>query len=148
MTIAIGSDHRGYRLKETFKAHLAGLGHKVRDFGCGSEDSVDYPDFALLVSRAVARRSAKLGILICSSGVGMSITANKVNGVRAALCFNELMAARSRQHNDANVLCLGADYLSRAKALRILDAWLKVGFEGGRHRRRLDKIRKQEQTWC
>jgi len=148
VTIAIGSDHRGYRLKETFKTHLSKLGHRLSDFGCSSEDSVDYPDFALQVARAVSRRSAGLGILICSSGVGMSITANKVRGVRAALCFNELMAARSRQHNDANVLCLGADYIARSKALRILDAWLKAEFESGRHRRRLGKIRKQEQEWC
>jgi len=148
MTIAIGSDHRGFKLKQTFTQHLARIGHKVRDFGCASEDSVDYPDFALQVAEAVAKRRARLGILICSSGIGMAITANKVKGVRAAQCFNELMATRSRQHNDANVLCLGADYISKRKALAILKAWLGAEFEGGRHKRRLDKIRKQEQDWC
>ena len=148
MTIAIGSDHRGFKLKQAFKQHLTRIGHKVRDLGCASEDSVDYPDFALQVAESVAKRRVKLGILICSSGIGMSITANKVKGVRAALCFNEVMATRSRQHNDANVLCLGADYVSKRKALAILDAWLNAEFEGGRHKRRLDKIRKQEQDWC
>jgi ribose 5-phosphate isomerase B len=148
MTIAIGSDHRGFKLKQAFKQHLARIGHKVRDFGCASEDSVDYPDFALQVAEAVARHRARLGILVCSSGIGMAITANKVQGVRAAQCFNELMATRSRQHNDANVLCLGADYVSRRKGLAILKAWLDAEFEGGRHRRRLAKILKQEQDWC
>ncbi len=148
MRIAIGSDHRGFKLKEVFGNHLLKSGYQVLDFGCSSEDSVDYPDFALKVAQAVSRRRAKLGVLICSSGIGMSITANKVKGVRAAQCFNELMATRSRQHNDANVLCLGADYISRRKALAILDAWLKAEFEGGRHSRRLRKIRRQEQAWC
>jgi ribose 5-phosphate isomerase B len=148
MRIAIGSDHRGFALKGVFSNHLRKSGREVLDFGCSSEDSVDYPDFALQVAQAVARRRANLGILICSSGIGMSITANKVRGVRAALCFNELMAARSRQHNDANVLCLGADYISRRKALATLDAWLSAEFEGGRHKRRLNKIRRQEATWC
>jgi ribose 5-phosphate isomerase B len=148
MRIAIGSDHRGFALKEVFSNHLLKTGRQVLDFGCSSVDSVDYPDFALKVAQAVARRRANLGVLICSSGIGMSITANKVKGVRAALCFNPLMATRSRQHNDANVLCLGADYLSRRKALAILDAWLEAGFEGGRHSRRLRKVRKQEQSWC
>jgi len=148
MRIAIGSDHRGFALKEALRNHLLKSGLQVLDLGCSSEDSVDYPDYALKVAQAVARRRANLGILMCSSGIGMSITANKVKGVRAAQCFNELMATRSRQHNNANVLCLGADFISRRKALAILRAWLKAGFEGGRHSRRLRKIRRQEQAWC
>ena len=147
MKLAIGADHRGFRLKEILKKHLAGLGHSVIDFGCEGEDSVDYPDYAEAVARAVASHRAKLGILICSSGVGMCIAANKVRGIRAALCVNELMATRSRQHNNANVLCLGADLLGPALAKRIVDAWLGAEFEGGRHLRRVKKIGRIEERF-
>ena len=146
MRIGIGSDHRGFRLKETLKTPISSAGHQVRDFGCSSDDSVDYPDFALPVARAVAQGRLARGILICSSGVGMSIAANKVRGVRAALCFNRLMAVRSRAHNNANVLCLGADFITGRAAKGIVRAWLATEFEGGRHQRRLRKIALQELT--
>jgi ribose 5-phosphate isomerase B len=140
MKIVIGSDHRGYELKEILKRRLAAAGHAVNDVGCVSSESTDYPDYAFAVARAVAIREAQRGILICSSGIGMSIAANKVRGIRAALCCNELMATRSRRHNDSNVLCLGADFISVARAGKIVNAWLGAEFESGRHLRRLRKI--------
>jgi ribose 5-phosphate isomerase B len=144
MKIGIGCDHRGLRLKEQLKLMLAKLGHTVEDFGGNTEESIDYPDYALAVACAVAAHKVERGILICSSGVGMSIAANKVRGIRAALVWNELMASRSREHNNANVLCLGADFIPAARAKRIALAWLKAEFEGGRHQRRLNKIRRAE----
>jgi ribose 5-phosphate isomerase B len=148
MKIGIGSDHRGFKLKEIVRHRLTRAGHEVRDFGTTSEESVDYPDYALKVAKAVAGRRLDRGILICSSGIGMCIAANKVKGARAALCLNELMATRSRQHNDANLLCLGADFVSVTPARRIVDAWLAAEFEGGRHQRRLNRIRRQERKSC
>jgi ribose 5-phosphate isomerase B len=144
MTVALGADHRGFRLKESLKEWLAGQGHRVLDFGTGSADSADYPDHAFLVGEAVAARRARRGILLCGSGIGMSIAANKVTGVRAALCLDERMAVASREHNDANVLCLAADRLTPARARRIVAAWLATKHAGGRHRRRVGKIRRYE----
>lgn len=140
MRIAIGSDHRGFRLKQKLVECLRGLGHTVLDLGTDGPDSTDYPDYAFAVARTVVRRRASRGILICSTGIGMSIAANRVPGARAALCGNVGLARLSRQHNNANVLCLGADTVTPARARRIVDAWLRTGFEGGRHRRRVRKL--------
>ena len=138
--LAIGSDHAGFELKQAFRDHLERQGVKYKDLGAVSETSSDYPDFARAVAENVANRQAQFGILICSSGIGMSIAANKVPGVRAALVFNEQMAAVARQHNDANVLCLGQKFTSPDAALRIIDTFLNSNFEGGRHERRVLKL--------
>jgi len=139
-TIAIGADHGGYELKETLKQHLAARGLMVSDLGTDSVISTDYPDYAQAVARAVAARKVELGLLVCTTGVGMSIAANKVPGVRAALVFDELMAAAARQHNNANVLCLGARTTSPEIAKKIVDVFLDVRFDGGRHERRVSKL--------
>ncbi len=144
MHIEIGSDHCGYALKERLIAHLRERGHEVTDRGCDSADASDYPDHGYAVARAVAEHPGFAGILICSNGIGMSMVANKVPGVRAALCVTPAMASQSRRHNDANVLVLGADNVSAEENLRILEAWLEVSFEGGRHRQRVDKIAQGE----
>jgi len=138
--VALGADHRGFGLKEELKRWLAARGHEVIDFGPASSDRVDYPDYAFKVAEAVARHRADRGILMCSTGIGMSIAANKVRGVRAALADSVRLARLSRQHNDANVLCLGADFLPAAEARRIVSVWLKTGFVGGRHARRVRKL--------
>lgn len=140
MRIALGADHRGFALKERLKRRLVEAGHKVEDFGPDSAESCDYPDFACRVARAVARGRARRGILICSTGIGMSIAANRVPRVRAALCHTPDLAERSRRHNRANVLCLGADVITGPTALRIVRRWLAAEFEGGRHRRRVGKL--------
>ena len=144
MRIALGCDHRGLKLKQAIMSLLNELGHDYDDFGCYSTDSVDYPDIAKQVAEAVASEKFDQGILICSSGVGMSIAANKVSGIRAALCCGTMSAERARQHNDANVLCLGEDTLEQASALNIVKVYLSTPFEGGRHLRRLEKIRNLE----
>ncbi len=140
MRIALGADHRGFRLKEELKRWLAARGHEVIDLGPATADRVDYPDYAFEVADAVARRKADRGILVCSTGIGMSIAANKVRGVRAALVTGVRLARLSREHNDANVLCLGADIVSTAEARRIVGVWLRTEFAGGRHARRLAKL--------
>jgi len=144
MRLALGSDHRGYALKEQVRRALEAAGHSCHDFGCYSPDSVDYPDIAEAVARAVARGEWEHGILICGTGIGMSITANKVPGVRAALCHDTFTARRARQHTNANVLCLGAEGLEGSLALDIIQAYLETPFEGGRHQRRLDKLARLE----
>lgn len=138
--IAIGSDHAGFELKEELKHHLQERGVPVLDFGTNSPVSTDYPDFAQAVASSVAEQQHDLGILICSSGVGMSMTANKVPGIRAALVFDERMAALARQHNDANVLCLGGKFTRPEQAKKIVDAFLSATFEGGRHELRIKKM--------
>ena len=138
--IALGSDHAGFELKEKIKQYLEKRKLKIKDYGCYSEESVDYPDYAEKVARTVANGKAEKGIVICGTGIGMSMAANKVLGIRAALCWNEETAEMSRKHNDANILCLGARMIDHEKALRIVDIWLKTNFEGGRHRRRVNKI--------
>jgi ribose 5-phosphate isomerase B len=143
-TLAIGCDHGGFSLKEALAPYLRRRGWTVRDFGAFSETSMDYPDTAVQVACAVASGRTRRGILICKSGIGNSIAANKVRGVRAALCYNLKAARMSRRHNDANVLVLGALFVSRALAKKICDAWLKTAFEGGRHARRLRKIERIE----
>ena len=146
MKVALSSDHRGYRAKESIKSYLEAQGHTVHDFGCDSPASCDYPDTAIAGAESVARGETERGILLCGTGIGMSITANKVRGVRAALCHDELTAEMSRRHNDANVLCLPADLVGEELIRRVVDVWLKTDYEGGRHARRLEKIVKYEQN--
>ena len=140
MKIALGADHAGFELKQQIKQHLAQQGVEVDDRGTVSTESVDYPDFAKAVGDEVAARKADLGILVCGSGVGMSIAANKVPGIRAANVTTDYEAQYSREHNDANVLALGARVLEPQKAFEIVDKWLHTPFLGGRHQRRVDKI--------
>ena len=144
MRIAIGSDHRGFALKEVLKELLGELGHEWVDFGCQGEDAVDYPDIARPLGEAVAAGEYERGILICGNGVGMSIAANKVKGVRAALCQNSFTARLARRHNDVNVLCRGGWCVGRGLAEEIVRVFLSEDFEGGRHARRLEKIREME----
>lgn len=145
MKIAVGADHAGYALKERLVEKLKAEGHEVVDFGTHSTESTDYPDYAAAVGRAVAHKEAETGLLVCSSGVGMSIAANKIRGVRAALgtCTDEV--GYVRRHNDANVLAIGAKYTDEATAVAMLDTYLSTAFEGGRHGRRIEKINKLEQ---
>jgi ribose 5-phosphate isomerase B len=140
MKIALGADHAGYKLKDRIKQHLKDKGVQVEVKGASTSESVDYPDYARLVARDVAERRADLGILVCGSGIGMAMAANKVPGVRAANVSLEYEAQMSREHNDANVLTLGARILKDEDALKIVDTWLATSFAGGRHQRRVDKI--------
>lgn len=140
MRISIGSDHAGVDLKHVVKDHLKAAGHDVKDEGTHVRDSVDYPDFAHAVARTVAGHGSDLGIVICGSGNGVNITANKHAGVRGALAWNAEVAALARQHNDANVLALPARFIGVEEALTIVDAFLAATFEGGRHARRVEKI--------
>jgi ribose 5-phosphate isomerase B len=140
MRIAIGSDHAGFRYKEMFKAHLAKLGHEVKDFGTGSEQPVDYPLYCRPVAEAVARGDTERGIVLGGSGNGEAMVANRVAGVRAALCWNVKSAELGRRHNDANVLSVGERMVSEELAIQILDTWLNEPFDGGRHQRRIDEI--------
>lgn len=142
--IAVGADHGGYELKTIIVEHLRQGGYEVQDFGTHSPDSVDYPDYAYQVARAVAAGDCDLGILVCGTGIGMSIAANKIIGVRAAVCGDTYSARMSRLHNNANVLCLGGRVLGPGLALDIVDVWLSTEFEGGRHARRVEKIRQME----
>ncbi len=144
MKIAVGSDHRGYEAKERIKALLLDLGLQVVDLGVQSSQAADYPDSGLAVAEAVAKGDAERGVLFCGSGIGMSITANKVRGIRAALCHDELTAQMAKRHNDANVLCLPADLVGDALMQNIVRTWLTAEFEGGRHARRIDKINSYE----
>jgi ribose 5-phosphate isomerase B len=144
LKIAIGSDHRGFPLKEHLVAVLARGGHEVIDLGCTGTDSVDYPDYAFPVAEKVAKGEVERGILICGSGIGMSIAANKVKGVRASLCRTVDDARMTRQDNDSNVLTLSIDSLQDNDIDRLVGVWLDTPFEGGRHQRRLDKIERYE----
>jgi ribose 5-phosphate isomerase B len=138
--IAIGSDHAGFDYKETLKSWLENNGYAVRDFGTHSKESTDYPDFAHPVADAVEKKIFDLGILVCGSANGVAIVANKHQGIRAAICWNEELASLSRQHNNANVLCLPARFIAYEEAERITDRFLHESFEGGRHERRVNKI--------
>jgi ribose 5-phosphate isomerase B len=140
MKIALGADHAGYELKDRIKQHLELQGIPVCDEGTSSPESVDYPDYARAVAHDVSQKRADLGILVCGSGIGMAIAANKVDGIRAANVSSEYEAQMSREHNDANVLTLGARILQPEEALRIVDQWLATSFAGGRHERRVEKI--------
>jgi ribose 5-phosphate isomerase B len=144
MRLALGSDHRGFELKSKIISGLRAAGHTIEDYGPAGQESVDYTDFAVRVAQAVTSGNGDLGILVCGSGIGMSITANKVRGIRAALCCNSELAERARHHNDANVLCLGADFVDEEQAMQIVNSFLSASFDGGRHQRRLDKISKLE----
>lgn len=138
--IAVGSDHAGYELKELIKAWLEKGGYETKDFGTQSLDSTDYPDYAHPVAEAVGKKETQLGVLICGSANGVAMTANKHQNIRAAICWTEELAALARQHNNANVLCLPARFISKELALQIVDKFLHSSFEGGRHERRVDKI--------
>jgi ribose 5-phosphate isomerase B len=144
MRIAVSSDHRGYHAKERIRLLLTNAGHEVVDHGCHSAASCDYPDMAVLAAEAVAKGETDRAILICGTGLGMSIAANKVKKVRAALCHDELTAQLSRKHNDANVLCLPADLVGEQLMRLIVETWLSTEFEGGRHARRIEKIMRIE----
>jgi len=139
-TIAIASDHAGYRLKAILCAELTDLGYAPLDLGTDSEESVDYPDFAATLVKALGDGRARRGILVCGSGIGISIAANRFKGIRAAPCFSEEAARLSRQHNDANVLALGARLIDEETAKRCVRAFLETSFEGGRHARRVGKL--------
>jgi len=141
--IAIGCDHRGLKLKKQIIKLVADAGHSFQDFGCHTDEPVDYPDIAQEVAQAVADGDFERGILVCSTGIGMCIAANKVNGIRAALCCDGFGAQRARKHNDANILCLGAG-VEKGLLAEIVNNFLTAQFEGGRHQRRLDKVRAME----
>ncbi len=140
-TILIASDHGGFGLKERLKPYLKKSGFLVKDLGAHSKDSCDYPVFAARLAQAVSRKKYKRGILICKSGIGNSIVANRFPGVRAALCYNAVAARLSREHNDSNVLVMGSIFVNPVLAKRIIKVWLSTKFEGGRHLRRLKRIR-------
>jgi len=142
--IALGCDHRGLEMKQAIMGLLKEMGYEYWDYGTYTTDSVDYPDVAQQVTEAVVTGESEQGILICSSGIGMSIAANKVKGIRAALCCSTFGADRARRHNDANILCLGADTMDIPQALNVVKVYLTTSFEGGRHSRRLKKIHNLE----
>lgn len=140
MKIAVGSDHRGYQVKSKILGQIQDLGHEAVDFGPQSAESVDYPDVGASVAKSLSKGEIERGILICGTGIGMCIVANKYPGVRAASCHDDLTAEMSRRHNDSNILCLSADLLGERLVTRMVEIWLKTEFEGGRHSRRLEKI--------
>ena len=142
--IAIGCDHRGFALKELIMPFLQNAGYSYQDFGCYSTDPVDYPDIAQKVGEAIASGNFDQGILICNTGIGMSIAANKIKGIRAALCCDVFAAQRARQHNDANILCLRGEDMDTESALEIVKTFLATDFEDGRHLLRVNKIRALE----
>ncbi len=146
MKIAVGSDHAGYELKGLVIRRLKALGHEVTDVGADGPESVDYPHFAALVARAVTAGEVERGVLICGSGIGMCMAANRVRGVRAVQASEPYGARMSRRHNDSNVLCLGSRFLGVDLAMEILDVWMSEAFEGGRHQRRVELIDHVPQT--
>ncbi len=139
-TIALGADHAGYEMKDAIAAHLRDRGFQVVDLGTNSAESVDYPDFGAAVGRAVVGGDADLGVAVCGSGIGICMAADKIHGVRAGTVHDETSARLARQHNDANVICLGSRLTGPAVALAAVDAWLDAEFEGGRHSRRTAKL--------
>ena len=144
MKIAIACDHGAYDLKEAVKEHLTKQGHELVDFGTHSRESCDYPDFAGPAAKAVAAGQCEKGIVLCTTGIGVSITANKVKGIRCALLSDLMSAKMTRQHNDTNVMAMGAGVVGQMLALQIVDTWLGTEFEGGRHQRRIDKMMQYE----
>jgi len=138
--ICIASDHAGFKLKEETKDFLINKNISIIDLGPINDNSVDYPDFAKKVSNRVKSKKSDIGILICGSGIGMAISANKTKGIRAALCYNSKSARLSRQHNNANIMCLGSRFTNKSSALKLVTAFLQTKFEGGRHLRRIKKI--------
>jgi len=147
MKLAIGCDHGGFDLKEALVVYLREEGHEVKDFGCYDKSSIDYPDYAIPVAEGVARGAFERGIVICTTGIGVSISANKVHGIRCALVTDEYSAKMTREHNDTNVLALGANVTTMIRAKGIVDIWLEEPFSHGeRHQRRIDKISAYEKT--
>jgi ribose 5-phosphate isomerase B len=146
MNIAVGSDHGGFKLKDKITKFLRNKRYKIKDFGTYSQESCDYPLIAYNVAKSVAQRKYSRGILICKSGIGNCIVANKVKGIRAALCYNVKAAKLSRMHNDSNILVLGALFTNFTKAKEIMNIWLKTDFEGGRHLRRIKQIERIEKS--
>jgi ribose 5-phosphate isomerase B len=144
MKIVIGSDHRGVEIKRRLLPVLRSMGHDVIDVGAEGAESVDYPDFAYEVAKRVSKGEVERGLLICGTGIGMSMAANKVRGIRAAACQDVLTAEMSRRHNDANVLCLSADLVGEDQMVQMIRIFVETGFDGGRHARRLEKIAKIE----
>jgi len=144
MKIIFGADHGGFKLKSALVKYAGDIGYKVVDIGTFSSKSVDYPDFAKKVAEEVVDDSNNAGVLVCRTGIGMSISANKITGARAALCYSEKIAELSRLHNDANILCLGADFIDLEDAKRIFKKWIDTHFEGGRHKKRVEKIEELE----
>jgi ribose 5-phosphate isomerase B len=140
MRIAIGSDHRGFNAKQLIKAIVSQMGHECVDMGTENATPVDYPDLAYVAARSVADGQVDRAILICATGLGMSIAANKVRGIRAALCHDELSAHIARDHNDTNILCLSGDQLGEVLLRKIVETWMATEFSGGRHQRRVNKI--------
>ena len=138
--IAIASDHGGFDLKENVIAHLMNDGWKIDDLGPSNEDSVDYPDYGIKLAEIIAKKKVERGIVICGTGVGMSIVVNRFSGIRGTLCSDIYTAKMCRQHNDSNILIMGGRVIGKGLALEIVDTWLNTAFEGGRHQRRLDKI--------
>ena len=145
MKVAIGCDHGGFALKEAVRAYLEQNHIEYKDFGAYSEESVDYAPIAAQAARYVASGQADRGVLICSTGIGISIAANKVKGIRAALCTNEFCAEMTRRHNDANILCMGGKVVDPETGVKLLEIFLKTEFEGGRHQRRIDQIAQIEE---
>ncbi|ASW44065.1 ribose 5-phosphate isomerase B [Clostridium isatidis] len=147
MKIALGSDHGGFELKETIKKFLLTEGYEIKDFGSNSTESCDYPDYALPVAEAVAKKEFDFGILVCGTGIGISIAANKVPGIRAALCSDTFSAHATREHNDANILTLGQRVVGEGLALDIVKTFLNTEFQGDRHQKRIDKITEIEKKY-
>lgn len=148
MKIAIGSDHAGFNLKQVIMSYLTEIGHTTTDFGCYNLDSVDYPDIAAKVGEEVSQGKFDRGILICGSGLGMCVVANKVPGIRATLCHDLVSSHYARAHNNANVLCMGERIITPDLARQIVKTWLEDKFEGGRHEKRVDKISAVEAQYC
>lgn len=140
MKIVIASDHRGFGAKKQIKSLLEHLGHKCSDIGADNNDPVDYPDMAYIAAQSVSNGEFERAILVCGTGIGMSITANKIKGIRAALCHDELTARISRLHNDANILCISGDLIDEVLLRKMVEVWLATEFNGGRHERRVKKI--------
>ncbi|NLL30172.1 MAG: ribose 5-phosphate isomerase B [Clostridiales bacterium] len=147
MKIALGSDHGGFELKEAIKKFLTTEGYEIKDFGSNSTESCDYPDYALPVAEAVARKEFDFGILICGTGIGIGIAANKVPGIRAALCSDTFSAHATREHNNANILTLGQRVVGEGLALDIVNTFLNTKFQGERHQNRIDKITEIEKKY-
>ena len=142
--LALGSDHGGFELKEHIKKYLDEKGVEYKDFGCYDESSVDYPDIAKAVCKSINDGESENGILVCGTGIGISIAANKIDGIRAAHCHDVYSAEMTRRHNNSNVICMGGRVIGRELAFKIIDAWLGAEFEGGRHQTRIDKIHELE----
>lgn len=147
MKVALGCDHGGHALKEQIKGWLAGTDFEVADLGCDSSESVDYPAYAIAVARTVASGQADLGILVCGTGLGMAMAANKVRGIRAAVCNDLFCAEHARAHNDANILTIGGRVVDDVTARRIVETFLNTDFEGGRHARRVQQLMAIEEDW-